>query len=325
MTDIVRTPRINIDFADFGQSTPKNDNFFINLLRQRHQIEVTDDPDFLFYSDGSNLHRLYACKKVYWTPEPYWPDFKECDYAISAHFIDSPRHLRLPLYVLWVNPQDLVRETGEYERFTSLKQEFCCFFTSKVNRGTRHRWNFFDRLSRYRPVHSAGRARNNIGQTVPFEAQAKHAFLSRYKFYMAFENSSVPGYTTEKIIEAMRARCVPIYWGNPRIAEEFNPRSFINANDFASEDALIEHIRRVDQDESLYRGYFEEPYFVGNRPNAYFDTGRLLDFFDRILSDPAPPISTRARPLGRWMMLKRKKPHVMSWLAQGPAHTGSLK
>jgi alpha(1,3/1,4) fucosyltransferase len=317
--------RINLDFADFGRSVLKNNNFFINLLRQRHTVEVTDDPDFLLYSDGSNLHRLYACKKIYWTSEPYRPDLRACDYALTSHFIDSPRHFRLPLYVVWVNPQELVREPGEYERFGCLKQEFCCFFTSKVCRKTRHRWNFFDKLSQYRPVHSAGRARNNIGATVPFNARAKNAFLQRYKFYMAFENSRIPGYTTEKIIEAMRARCVPIYWGNPRIAEEFNPRSFINANDFASEDALIEHIRRVDQDEALYRGYFEEPFFIGNRPNACFDTSRLLDFFDRILSDPAPPISTRPRLLGRWLVLKRKKPHVMSWHAPASVHTGFVK
>ncbi len=324
MTAPTTPSRINIDFADIGHSLPKDNNFFTNLLRRRRQVDVTDEPDFLFYSDGSNLHRLYTCKKIYWTPEPYRPDFAECDYAMTTHFIDSPRHLRLPLYALWVNPQDIVREAGEYDRLRPLKQEFCCFFTSKTSRDTRHRWNFFEQLSRYKQVHSAGRARNNIGKSVPLEAKAKHEFLQRYKFYMAFENSRIPGYTTEKIIEAMRARCVPIYWGNPRIAEEFNPRSFINANDFPSEEALIEHIRRVDQDEKLYRSYFEEPFFHNNKPNELFNHDRILDFFDRILEDQSPPVAARRRLFGRWMLLKRKKPHVMSWRATALVQGGFI-
>jgi hypothetical protein len=319
--------RINLDFTDFGNPLPKGDNFFYNLLRSRFPVAVTDEPDFLIYSDASNVHRLYSCKKIYWTPEPYAPNFQECDYALTHHHLeDDPRHLRLPLYSLWMNPQDLIRQSGEYELFRPQKQEFCCFFTSKVNRETQHRWRFFDQLSQYRPVHSAGRARNNIGRSIPPDARAKHEFLQNYKFYMAFENASIPGYTTEKIIEAMRARCVPIYWGNPRVAEEFNPRSFINANDFPSDEALVDYVRRVDQDENLYRKYFEEPYFAGNVPNQYFGKDRILDFFGRIFSDPTPPLAARRRRwLKRWMVLKRKPPHVMSWQARQVAQTGFMK
>jgi hypothetical protein len=325
MTTSPKPGRINLDFTDFGQTLLKNDNVFINLLRRRHPVEVTDEPDYLIYSDGSNIHRLYTCKKIYWTPEPYRPDFRQCDYAITTHFIDDPRHLRLPLYALWIDPQDLIRQPGEYERWRPLKKEFCCFFTSKVNRETRHRWRFFDELSRYRQVHSAGRARNNIGRSIPLDPHAKHEFLTGYKFYMAFENTSIPGYTTEKIIEAMRARCIPIYWGNPRIAEEFNPRSFINAADFPTEAALIEHVRRVDSDDNLYRQYLEEPYFADNRPNPYFNWDRISDFFDRILADTTPPIAGRRRLFKRWTLLKTKPPHVMRSQATQLVQPGFLK
>jgi len=97
------------------------------------------------------------------------------------------------------------------------------------------------------------------------------------------------------------------------VAEDFNPHSFINANDFASEEALLEHICRVDSEEALYRRYFEEPFFAGNRPNQCFDFGRIQDFFDRIVADPQPPLAVRQRRLfRRWMVLKRKSPHPVS-------------
>lgn len=37
--------------------------------------------------------------------------------------------------------------------------------------------------------------------------------MRRYKFTIAFENQSYPGYVTEKIADALMAGTVPIYWG----------------------------------------------------------------------------------------------------------------
>lgn len=69
----------------------------------------------------------------------------------------------------------------------------------------------FEALKKYKKVNSGGRYLNNIGRAVVDKIQ----FESRHKFSICFENSSYPGYTTEKIIEAFAAKTIPIYWGNP--------------------------------------------------------------------------------------------------------------
>jgi hypothetical protein len=61
--------------------------------------------------------------------------------------------------------------------------------------------------------------------------KAKVDFLRAYKFVIAFENSSSPGYNTEKLTDAIEADCVPIYWGDPEIGRSFNVRRFVNAHD----------------------------------------------------------------------------------------------
>jgi alpha(1,3/1,4) fucosyltransferase len=48
------------------------------------------------------------------------------------------------------------------------------------------------------------------------------------------ENSYFPGYSTEKLTDPFVARSVPIYKGDPRVAEWFNPKAFINLADFHS-------------------------------------------------------------------------------------------
>ncbi len=312
MNQPAATPRINIDITDFGNAQPKRESFFFNLLRSRFPVEVTDDPDFLIYSHNSNLHRLYTCKKIYWTSEVYAPDWRECDYAMTHHILEDPRHLRLPLYATWVKAEDLVRKPGEVEEWLPRKTKFCCFFSSYLNRKTEHRGRFFHLLSGYKRVDAGGKALNNLGFEVPFDPEAKFEFLKPYKFYMAFENVSVPGYTTEKIAEAMKARCVPIYWGNPRVVDDFNPRSFINANDFPSLEALAARVAEVDRNDALYAQYLGQPCFHNNEPNQYFSRDRLLEFFGRIFQDRTPPVASRRKRLfGRWLLLKRNAPHRM--------------
>src|SRR5262249_55166951 len=53
-----------------------------------------------------------------------------------------------------------------------------------------------------------------------------------YKFVIAFENSSLSGYNTEKLTHAIEADCVPIYWGDPEIGRSFNTRRFVNGHDY---------------------------------------------------------------------------------------------
>ena len=40
----------------------------------------------------------------------------------------------------------------------------------------------------------------------------------------------MPGYVTEKIVNAFLAGSIPIYWGSRAVLEIFNPESFIYAN-----------------------------------------------------------------------------------------------
>jgi hypothetical protein len=109
----------------------------------------------------------------------------------------------------------------------------------------------------------------------------------------------------------MMARTLPIYWGNPRVAEDFNPRSFVDASDFPDLDALVERIIELDQDDARYLEYFSQPYFHGNKPTEWFDRGRLLDRFEQIFDTTGPSVTERRRrrkrvfSFGRWILVKR--------------------
>ncbi|QEM67232.1 glycosyltransferase [Geobacter sp. FeAm09] len=304
-------PTIRIDFSDFN-GINKNDNFFTRILSKRYHVEISDRPDLLIYSKEGHLHRLYNCKKLFWSGETILPDFSSCDYAITTFNLADPRHLRVPYYVTncACRPENLFKTPEEIDRIVDSERKFCSFVVSNGNpKRAGRRIDFFHALSRYKHVDSAGKALNNMQWLLPAGEQAKHAFLQGYKFTICFENKQAEGYTTEKLVDAMWARCIPIYWGNPQVGEEFNTKSFLSLNDFSREEELIERIIEVDCDDRLYREMLEEPYFNNNAVNICYDEERIGDFFDKILGDATPPISRRRKSYiwGRWTAAKMMK------------------
>lgn len=301
-------PVLRLDFVDFN-GINKTDNFFTRILQREYTIEISDRPDLLIFQEGGHLNRLYTCRKLFWTGESILPDFERTDYALTCHYLDDPRHLRHPYYV-WgcdCSAEDLLRKAGDIDAIVQSKRQFCSFVVSNANRRRTHkRIEFFHQLDARKKITSGGRYCNTIGGPLAPGGAAKYAFNVPHKFNLCFENKEIEGYTTEKLVEAMWARCVPIYWGNPRVGEEFNTRSMLCRYDYPDDASFIEKILEVDRDEEQYRSLLEEPYFIDNTPNQYYDEDRLMDFFERIISDRSTPVSHRKRfwQLGRWRLAK---------------------
>lgn len=259
--------KIKLWFSGMGGRFNPNDNFIVNLLKQHFEIEFSEQPDYLIYSVNSKDYLRYNCIRIFYTAENLVPDFNICDYAIGYHYLDfADRYIRYPLYLVdgfiaYENDNyanDLYRAIHKHERVPdALKQktEFCSFVYSN-GKASQIRQIFFEMLSKYKQVNSGGQYLNNVGSPI----SNKLEFQLKHKFAIAFENTSTPGYTTEKIVHAFSANTVPIYWGNPLIGKEFNESAFVNCHKFGlSEKAeniiferIIEYIKKIDQDDSLY-------------------------------------------------------------------------
>lgn len=274
---------LRIYFADFWKSFDMQDNYFWNLLSERYQLVLDpENPEILFYSylglmdvRKKTFHR-YRCIRIFYTGENIRPDFDECDFALTFDHTDDARNLRLPLYVLYNDYPQLIHRTIP-DDLLKQKTKFCCFVVSNPNNPIRN--TFFHLLSKYKPVDSGGRYLNNIGGPV----DDKIEFMKDYKFVISFENESYPGYVTEKIYEPKLADALPIYWGDPLIAKEFNSNSFVNCHDFRSMEAVIERIKELDQNDALYLSHARAPFFLGDQPNEFVKKERVLSFLQTII------------------------------------------
>ena len=266
---------IRIKFIDFDPCCKK---WFINLLRSfNFNIEeVNKSPDIIIFSVfGKYQHSYFRrniidcnVKKIFYTGERYSKRrrrkiVKDADLNLTFQHLSSYNNIRLPLWILYSPKKDakLIKEN---------KSKFCCFVYSH---NVDFRNNFCKKLSKYKLVDCGGKCLNNIGCRV----NNKIEFQKKYKFCIAYENQLMDGYTTEKILEAYKSNCIPIYYGSKSVNLDFNPETYIDRNNFNSDDELIEYIIKVDNDNDLYESYlnksiYSKKYFdiLNDENNNYF-------------------------------------------------------
>ncbi len=292
---------IKIHFCDFySDFVPENDFFFHLLSRRYHLVLDSKAPDYLIYSCYGYEFLHYDCVRIFYTAENLRPDFNLCDYAIGLDYLTfADRYVRFPSYARYGRQFDsLVRQRTITHADLAGKTGFCNFiYTNAYADPSRDR--FFYLLSQSRRVDSPGKHLNNMGREAGDRYSGdwrttKVDFQRKYKFTIAFENTSSPGYTSEKILHAFIADTVPIYWGNPEITREFTPESFINCHDFPDFEQVVRRVSELDADDEQYLRMLNTPCLRNNAiPDALQDE-TLLDFFSAIFSQPL--LTARRRP-----------------------------
>ncbi|MFN3405096.1 MAG: glycosyltransferase family 10 domain-containing protein [Cytophagaceae bacterium] len=289
---------IKIKFTDFWSGFVDRDSFLFHFLEKHFNVVLSEDPDFLIYSVWGNDFLKYDCIRIFHTMENVVPDFNECDYSFSfVHDTFDGKNYRLPNYVAYADPKVLLGPKDP-EQILKSKTKFCNMVVS--NPKAKKRIDFFHLLSTYKHIDSGGKYLNNIGGPIPHKAN----FIKDYKFTLAFENESVKGYTTEKLLEPMLVNSIPLYWGNPEVDKDFNTESFINYNDFANDKEFLDRIIEVDQNDKLYMDILSNPYFNNNQINIYFNEELLKQQFEKIFSSKGK-IKPVAKTWKKFLLNKR--------------------
>ena len=252
-------PKLKLGFADYYNTM---DTFFMDTLSLAFEV-VRDDanPDYLIFADetyGQNNKSFDPNKvvKIFFTGENRRPWNYEAHHAISFDHLDGNQFYRLPLYVLdnWVQTKngvpDMLNLPMEYAKYDD-KAWFCGFVAG--NGASEYRNRMFHMLNEYKSVMSGGPLFNNIGGVLPRDVKSKIDFFRQCRFSLCFENSSYPGYCTEKLMHGLIARTVPIYWGSPTVTMDFQEGSYISRHDFVSDNSFMDAIIRTDQKKDVWQ------------------------------------------------------------------------
>ncbi|GAA8504503.1 glycosyltransferase family 10 [Helicobacter pylori] len=265
------------------------------ILSQRYTITLHQNPnepsDLIFGNPLGSARKILSyqnAKRVFYTGENEVPNFNLFDYAIGFDELDfNNRYLRMPLYYASLHYKaELVNDTTSPYKLKALytcKKPSHKFKENHANAPIRNA--FYDALNAIEPVTGGGSVRNTLGYNV----KNKSEFLSQYKFNLCFENSQGYGYVTEKIIDAYFSHTIPIYWGSPSVAKDFNPKSFVNVCDFKDFDEAIDYVRYLHTHPNAYLDMlYENPLnTIDGKAVFYQDLSfkKILDFFKTILEN----------------------------------------
>ncbi|MBR3065392.1 MAG: hypothetical protein IKG90_07080 [Bacteroidales bacterium] len=295
---------IKVAFVDFEPGFEPEKSLLYRMLLHNYQVELSKEPDYLFYSNYGERHLHYDCVRIFYTRENITPDFNFCDYAIALDYLTlGDRYFRFPAYYL---DRETFAQMNDKTYFTSdnIRSKGCfCGFHYEAEADTPERNLFFDRLSEYRAVESGGALRNTLEGVV----SEKQPFLANCKFSIAFEECSQPGYTSPVLMEAFAAQTIPIYWGNPFIGREFNTQAFVNCHDFRSWSEVIDAVRRIDQNDELYLKMMRTPALTGPERDIDRMEENLLAFLSSIFERPLERAYRRSRAVARNTFEKRAR------------------
>ncbi len=244
--------KVRIAAVDFGPEEVML-TAVLEFMKERYDFEVTKDrdADYVFHSNYGYEVLRYPGVRIFITGENVSPNMGISDYAMAFDKMEfGDRYCWMPLiklyreaYETFLLPRPLTEEA------LKTKTEFCAYVMSSTRDSAPERTRIFDLLNNYKTVHSGGSWNNNVGGRVP----DKLAFQSTHKFVIAFENSSTPGYLTEKFADAAQANAIPIYWGDPTIGSLFNPKAFVNCHDYQTLEEAVERVTQIDADDVLYQ------------------------------------------------------------------------
>jgi hypothetical protein len=188
----------------------------------------------------------------------------------------------------WCNQVNISSLTMK-RKLTVPDKKFCLFAVSNGNSEKRNK--FFGELSNYKRVDSCGKFLNNLGYNCPGRHDSPEycKFIGQYKFMICFENTSMTNYLTEKLLNSYTCGTIPIYWGCPNLGDYVNMDAILYLKpDYTQYDLekLIIEIKRLDNDDDLYRAKYESIFFKDGKIPENFQVPVIKNKIKAILDQP---------------------------------------
>lgn len=148
--------------------------------------------------------------------------------------------------------------------------------------------HLFRLIQKHEPTaHGIGRCCGTPGYQVGEHATWRENWqhYRKYRFTIAMENLAAPNYVTEKLLNAILAGSIPIYYGDPEwVKRVFNEKAIIFVQDFPSLEACAQYVLAVDRNPSWLAQYQNQPVFVKDWSWFTEDESEINDDYKKMIA-----------------------------------------
>lgn len=275
---------IRINCANFWPTYDKSNNVFTDILNKEFNVIIDElNPQVLIYTRYGREEQKYYYNqnvlKIYFTIDPlilkndgtdgplqenyksfnfqayYDNDALKDHYSVTSDLLNNNKnHYYLPYYIYcsYFLQKQILESHRNVEDWSTKKDISFVYSNSRAT----HRNEYFDELSKYFKINSGGKHLNNIGYTV----SNKIEFLSKHSFDLSIENCFEFGYSTEKIIDPILAKTIPIYWGY--VPELINPKRYVKAPPNPHD--LIKYLNYLMNNPEVANNIIRQPALIHN-------------------------------------------------------------
>lgn len=249
-------------------------SFFKHILQRVLNVYISvtsniDDADILLESHfGASVFSTKAWKySIFFSGEGQssLPNNADQYTFVLGSQISRNNFVSCPLYLVYESTKPFTYPSPG--SLTTVPSKDLCSVISSGQLKDRTRYNLLDALEeKGLHIDRAGGYKNNVGFIVPgaYYEQPIIDFYKQYKFVLAFENTALPFYITEKIINPLRAGVIPIYYGSPRINEYINSERILQITPDTI-DECVARIVEISSNPDLYLQIVNKPMFVKSK------------------------------------------------------------
>lgn len=202
---------------------------FFGVDGKKHSVYLKGAKKIFF--SGENLEENVKhnnIKNNYFDIRYYWFNIRkniyknymidEVDLSLGFGFKNSDKYLRFPLWIMYMflpksNYKDIKAKIEDinYTQYTDRHRNCVCINSHDLF-GVRTK--ICDDLKNILDITYAGKWRNNTNDLWSKYNNNKIDYMKLFKFNICSENMDAKDYCTEKIFDAFKAGCVPIYAGS---------------------------------------------------------------------------------------------------------------
>lgn len=259
---------------------PEYEGFCEKIWFSRFLMHHFPDADykinmFSVFGNHFNINEPMEGKKVFFSGEnlnkrftffnenfgPYALDY--VDFAMGYDLVDNEKYLRFPLWIIWNFLPDVTEEDIEniINGWNSINYE-----KSKdvVVVSSHDLWNtralIVDDIKDFVDITYGGKWRNNSSELWDKFNDNKIEYTKQFKFNVCPENVLDTAYVTEKIFDAIKCDCIPLYAGGKDYLEPkmLNPNAIITWDFDKDNSDSVELFKTLMSDEKSYKEFKDQ-------------------------------------------------------------------
>lgn len=264
-----------VNFIDYHFPNRKGNLIFISVDGMKTDLSVIKGKKIFF--SGENLEPVINHKNIkndYLNFRYYWFNFRkniykdylinEVNVSIGCGKKNSENYLRFPLWLMYLfsyssNYNDIKVKISEINNMKNkgLKECVCINRHDLFGVRTKICGDVKDTIN----ITYAGKWRNNTDELWNRYNDDKCKYMNLFKFNICPENMDAADYCTEKIFDALRCGCIPIYAGclnNPE--PEIINKDFVILWDLDGDNTeQLKLVKRLNTDNEFYKKFVNQP------------------------------------------------------------------